>query len=331
MNTELRTKPPDDEEILEFLLGASSAEQAERLDQLSVADHEFARRVQAIEYDLVDSYARGGLPPEQITRFKSHYLASPRRRERLRMSESFVEMIERLANSSSPGISSYSGTRGRGFGRNISGFFSMGHPALQWGLAAALLMVLLTAGYLLFENQALRNEAERISSERAALEDRERELERRLTEERSGDAETEKELVQLRERLAQLEQQLVTRDSDSSATNEARVISLNLSPQSRGISQISTLALLPGTDSVALTLSLEAAGFPMYRAALKNPGTGQVIWRSGRIRSSGNSNTIRVSFRAGILNPQNYVLELSGISSTGAEDVGSYVFRVVKK
>lgn len=329
MNTELTTRPPDDQEIVEFLLGASSAEQSERIDELSVTDDEFARRVQAIEYDLVDSYAKGDLPSQQLARFNSHYLASPKRRERLRMSEAFVEMVDKLANSS-PGIPISSGRRGRGFMGNISGFFSIGHPALQWGLAAGLLVVLLTAGYLLFENQALRNEAERVGSERAALEQRERELERRLDEERSGDAETEKELAQLRERLAQLERQVIARNGASSSTGEARVISLSLSPQSRGIGQIPALVLLPGSDFVALTLNLEAAGFPMYRAVLKDPGTGRVIWRSGQIRSSGNGNTVRVNFRASVLNAQNYVLELSGISSRGAENVGSYVFRAAK-
>ncbi|HSB09213.1 MAG TPA: hypothetical protein VLM38_06850, partial [Blastocatellia bacterium] len=149
---------------------------------------------------------------------------------------------------------------------------------------------------------------------------------------RSGDDETERELAQVRERLAQVEQQLVARNRDVGTASEARVIALHLAPQSRGIGQIPTIVVSSGADLVALTLDLEAAGFPAYEAALKNPATGQVIWRTGRIKSSGKSNAIRVSFRAALLNPQNYVLDLSGISSNGdAENVGSYVFRVVKK
>jgi hypothetical protein len=198
-------------------------------------------------------------------------------------------------------------------------------------LSAALVILFAAAGYLLIQNRNLRNDALRAASERAVLEERKRELERKLEEQRSGDAETEKELAQVREKLAQTEQQLVAR-ADSKTANPAGVAALSLAPQTRRLMQIPTLFVSRGTESVELTLRLEPPGFRAYQAALKDPATGRVIWRSRRISASGNATAIKVSFRASLLNPQNYSLELSGISAAGVdENVGSYAFRVDKK
>ena len=71
----------------------------------------------------------------------------------------------------------------------------------------------------------------------------------------------------------------------------------------------------------------------MYRVALIDPANNQTLWRSGKLkpRTAGGPKAITVSFRAGLLKPQNYVLEVSGFPAGGsAEIVGDYPFRVVK-
>lgn len=331
MSAELTTGQPDDQAIVDYLLGACSEKAAHQLDELSVTDDETARRIHAIEYELVDSFARGHLTSVQLERFKSHYLASPRRREKVRASESFLAMVDRLAATPEEKPEPSGLQRRVGLLRHVSRFFAVS-PLLQWSLITALLLILLTAGYLLFENQALRKEAALAGSERAALEERSGELERRLAEQRSGDLETEKELAHVRERLAQVEQELGAARGQKGSPGQPRVVALSLVPQSRGIGQIPALVVYPEADYVALTLELQAEGFAAYQAALKDPATGKIIWRSGRIKSSGKSSAIRVSFRASLLNSQNYVLDLSGTSPNGvAENVGSYAFRVVRK
>jgi hypothetical protein len=204
---------------------------------------------------------------------------------------------------------------------------------LQWGFASAALILLLAGGYLLFENLRLRNQMTQTQAERMALEQRERELQSQLKERSSVDSESEKELQRVRERLAQLEQLLAERKlgESESGQRELKVIAFSLAPQTRGIGQVPTLTLQPGTDYVALTLELETDDFPAYRAALKNSATSQIVWRSARLKPASKVKSVGVRLPASLLKAQNYVLELSGISRAGkAENLSSYPFRVLK-
>jgi hypothetical protein len=59
----------------------------------------------------------------------------------------------------------------------------------------------------------------------------------------------------------------------------------------------------------------------------------QELWRSGKLKagSRGDDRTLKVSFSAGLLKPQGYALQVSGISANGQSEVLSdYPFKVVK-
>jgi hypothetical protein len=170
-------------------------------------------------------------------------------------------------------------------------------------------------------------------AERALLQEREYELQKQLADAHSEDAETAGELARVRERLAQLEQQLAGTQADGEKTppekRDWKVVSMSLAPPLRSGNQIPSVAVPDGTDYLDLKLELEANDFPVYQAALKNPVSGQVVWRSGKIKIARASRAVPARLRAGLLKAQNYTLELSGISSTGAaEIIGSYTFKV---
>lgn len=335
----MSSQPVDERVITDYLLGASSEAETERLDEMSLTDDDFAGRLQAAENDLVDAYVRGGLSGDALAGFNSHYLASPRRREKVRLAETFLAFTDRAEPARAevaqtvPASTAASKTGSRKPSR--FSFFAIPRLTPQWGFAALALVLLVAGGYLIFENLRLRDQMAQTRAERAAMEQREQELRRQLAERRSSDAETEKELSRVRDRLAQLERQLAAgQQGGKAATDEPdlNIIAFNLAPQTRGAGQIATIDVPAGTDYVALTLALESDDFPAYRAALRNPATDQIVWRSGRLKISGESKTVRVSLRAGLFNPQNYALELSGLSATGAaEIVSSYPFRVVRR
>src|SRR5580693_6169914 len=73
----------DDQILIRYLLGSLPEAEADRLDELSIADDEFAWRLSAVENDLVDAYARGDLPRETLEPFNAHYLSSPKRLEKV--------------------------------------------------------------------------------------------------------------------------------------------------------------------------------------------------------------------------------------------------------
>ena len=80
----------DEQLVIRYLLGSVPEAEAERLDELSVADEEFANRLAAVENDLVDAYVRGELAAETRDRFQSYYLSSSRRREKVNFAEALL-------------------------------------------------------------------------------------------------------------------------------------------------------------------------------------------------------------------------------------------------
>jgi hypothetical protein len=330
------SKHSDDEQvIIDYLLAALPVAEVERLDELSVTDDEFAERLRIVENDLVDAYASGELTGDRLKGFQSHYLASPRRREKAQFAQALLAYSDKVSwATGTPSVApSSSGSRRQ---RRWLSFFAMPRPVLQWGFAVAALLMLFAGGYLLFENQRLRNQMTQAQGERAALEQRESELQRQLDDKRSADAETEKELERVRERLAELEQRAT---NEQPTTNElarptSKVVAFTLAPPMRGGGQPPTVRVPVGTDVVALTLQLEPNDFSAYRVALKVAATNQIIWRSGRLKSQskGGIRTLSIRLRADLLKPQHYTLEVSGVRTTGAaEIIGGYSFTVVNQ
>jgi hypothetical protein len=332
------SKHPDDEQvIIDYLLAALPVAEVERLDDLSVTDDEFAQRLRVAENDLVDAYANGELTGDRLERFQSHYLASPRRIEKAQFAQALLTYVDKAATLRATYASSVapssSGSRRQ---RRWLNFFAAPRPILQWGFAAAALLMLLAGGYLLFENQHLRNQMTQAQLDRAALEQRESELQRQLDDKRSADAETEKELERVRERLAEFEQRATNeqRAANELAQPASKVVAFTLAPPMRGGGQTPTVAVPVGTDVVALTLQLESDEFPAYRAALKDSVTDQIIWRSERLKSQskGGIKILAIRLRADLLKPQHYTLEVSGVRTTGAaEIIGGYSFTAVKQ
>jgi len=199
--------PSDDQAIdngllRRYLLGALPEADAERLHELSVTDDAFAGRVEAIENDLVDAYVRGELSQDDLKQFKSFYLSSPKRREKVQFAEGFLALERRTAGAPAGAFSKKRETASESSPSpralpDGSTWRVQAVPRFrpQWGLAAACLALLLAGGYLLFQNLELRKQvteeqAQHVSDQRA------RDLEMQLAQERSAKEQALKQLEQ---------------------------------------------------------------------------------------------------------------------------------------
>ncbi|MDQ3257159.1 MAG: hypothetical protein M3R15_25255 [Acidobacteriota bacterium] len=344
------TKQTYDERLItRYLLGSLTEGETVRLDELSFSDDEFADALEAAEKDLVDAYARGELSGQMLERFKSFYLASPLRREKVSFAQAFQGFAEKaatpqLAASQEAASESRKAVSWLPFSLNL---LKVPSPAWGWGLAAAVLVLLLAGGWLVFENYRLREHANQADARGVELRQREQELQTQLAGERSASAEAEKERArdemarieqeQERQRAAEgeraAEQQRVARQSPS-LPREVSIASFVLLPQTRGIGQIAAVSIPTRIDYVAMQLELESEDYPLYRVALRDQAHNRIIWRSGNLKAKtkGESKTLAVRLRARLLQPQVYVLEVSGVPRSGAaEIVGGYPFRVIKQ
>jgi len=164
---------PDDRLLVRYLIGSLPDDEAERLDELSVADDQFASHLSAVEDDLVDAYVKGELSGDTLNRFRAHYLSSPANSEKVQFARAFLKY--------------------QGMAASAPAHAAAGRPWLalpravpQWGWAAAALVILMASGYLLVDNVRLRNQVTDSRAARERLAERERQLQTQLKEQRSA-------------------------------------------------------------------------------------------------------------------------------------------------
>ena len=325
----------DDQLLIRYLLGLLPEEETERFDELSIVGDDFACRLRDVENDLVDAYASGELSGETLARFQSSYLSSAEGREKVKFAETFLASRGRAAAApagnaalgNAPAGNAAAAIPGSTHLRNgppqRSRLFTLPRLTLNWGLAGAACLMIAAGGYLLLERQALRSQLYRAQADRTALQQRELELQKQLDEQRPHES------------LAQAGRRPDTgyRSAEAGTPSRApKTVAFLLLAQKRGTGQIAPIAVPPGIDRAVLQLQLEFDDFPRYRAALKDPVTDQIVWRSQDLSSMplGGNKAVSAGLPASLLKQQNYTLELTGIPvNRPAELIGSYPFRVV--
>jgi hypothetical protein len=293
--------------LTRYLLGDLPADQAEKLDELSVADEEFVWRLSGVENDLVDGFVRGELHGESLQKFQSFYLSSVRRRQKVEFAAGLLElekrantMVERTALAAS-----------RSWWRWVS-------PFRQWSFAAAALTLLLATGYLFTANLSLRRQANEAGLNRQNSSQHEQEMQQELDRQRAANAEPQSELDRAR--------------GTSTVMGQLNTVALLLPSPTRDLGPIETVPIHQGTDLLVLLLTLESDDFPKYRVTLKDPATRQEVWHSPDLGSSSAAGhkTVAVSLPAKLLQQKRYLAQLTGIRRDGrGVPMSDYPFSVL--
>ena len=155
----LNEAAPGDKQLERYVLGLLPEDAAERLDELSIVDDDVASRLQVVEDALVDAYVRGELTGETLEQFEAVYLASERRREKVRFARTLLGSPVRRA--------------------------VVRRSNAVWMLAAAAAVILLAGGALVYRDAQLRTELRDAQQASTELSDRARALEQQLNDARS--------------------------------------------------------------------------------------------------------------------------------------------------
>jgi len=290
----MTTETHSDQTIRDYLLGQLPESDTERLDELSITDEACAERIRAVEHDLVDAFARGELGGVVLEQFRSRYLTTPQRRAAAR----FAEALQSLDEHSGEGSSSDAGR----------GPTTVVREPRRWRelLALAAAVVLATASvWLVLDNRTLR---ERVTS--AELQ-RDRQL-REAEAPRAADT---------------------APPPTGPGPSLPTLATLVLTPQLRSARQLPTVALAGSTGDLAVQLDLEPVDYPAYEASLVASNGDRIVWRSDRLiaRTVGDRKRIDLGLPATVLNPQEYLIRVSGVPARGASEiVGEYRFIVVR-
>jgi len=296
----------EDQYLVRYLVGALPAEETDRLDELSIANDDFAWRLREVENDLVDSYVRSELDDETHAGFKTFYMATAARRQKVQFAQGLRQF--EATNARAERAAKFSKSRAP-----LWGLFPWSRIAPQVAVSFAALAMFLIAGYLLVQNAHLRREISDGRAQYQSVDQRARNLESQLKQQRTDDAQAQKP---------------ATAD-----VSQLKVVSLLLPPPSRGLSSLKTVTVQPHTDLVVLLLTLESADFSKYRVTLKDPATNRELWRSTELEpaSAGEKNVVSVNFPANLLRQQNYIAEVAGLRHGGTEIIGDYPFHAVLK
>ncbi len=337
----------NDNLLRSYLLGALPEAETETCDELSFTDDAFVTRLQAVEDDLVDAYLQNELSGNERAQFQSYYLASPRRQEKVKFAQSLQSFAKHQVLAPAPAASFAPAEPVRQVARetiswwdSLRSLFTLPNLTMQWGMAAAALLLLLAGGWLFTETQRLRGQMNAAQTEQATLQQRERELQSQLEQQRTTNTKT---VEQLNEELKRTQQQLEQlKQQQELAAQQAKqqpplglpnLLHVELTPQTRGIGKTTELAIPTSTDYAVLQLATPEEDFQAYQADLLTQVDEKLRWKSGRLkaRTSGTERIIDVSVRAKLLPPGNYVVKLSGIAANGqAEELRKYSFKVVK-
>jgi len=283
----------DDRSVIQYLLGATSDEETDRLDELSITDDEFASRLRSAENDLVDAYAKGELEGETLERFKSFYLASASRLEKVR----FAEAMETMANRSVAAPQMHRPAR------------PTWERVLFWSVAAAAAVMLLVTGYLVQENRRLQREFAQQRERPSASEQRPPVLPKQPDDSASA---TTPPAPPPAPKILAFVLSPQTRGTGSLAA-------IMLPP---GAGRVVFTLILESDDFPEYRVALRdpASNQIIWRSA------------GLKARPNGANRSVSVSLPGDLFKPQNYALELTGILPGGvAEFVSTYAFRVGNK
>src|SRR5262245_39749113 len=158
----------DDKQLIDYLLGLLPEDEAERLDEASIADDVFAARLRNAENDLVDAYVAGTLAHARRTEFEAFYLASPRRREKVEFARRFLAAVDgAAAPAARPPVT------------------SQPMRFIRWWQAAAATL-LVTCGVLTYQNVRLRVAMNDATRQAASSAQRESTMAQQLEEARAA-------------------------------------------------------------------------------------------------------------------------------------------------
>ena len=314
-------KNSNNQQLFQYLLGSLTGEQVELYDELSIADDEFAKSLAAAEDDLVDAYVRGELTEPELTNFRSSYLTSAGKHEKVHFAQSLQTFCERSAVTSVSVTPPGPGSRDK---FSIINIFKI--PRLKWAFASA--MVLLIAfTWLAYHNLRVRQHSEGIDAEASENKPKSNEVAANAgqspplsTERQASDREVSKEKKEPTKTEA-------TPNYPTPSQREMHIAALVLTPQMRGIGQFRTFKLPAKADVVAVQIQLEPNDYSIYRVELQNESS-QVLWRSSKV--SAKARSLRINFPARLLAPQEFVLQVYGIDANKSEPLSAYPFKVVQ-
>lgn len=315
--------------VFRYLLGDLSEAEQTALELKYFADDERFEEVWAAENELIDAYVRNRMSRRERELFERNYLKSPGHRERV----AFARTLLKVADD----------TQGENIVRAAS------EPAVSWwqrlleslrgpqlllagAMAVALVVLALGTVWLINDRMRLNSELARSQAEEQRARELQRqiqELEQQLAGQRRNSEHLNAELSRLREELQKAE----TPKASPTAERPA-LLSVLLTPALvRSGGETQQITITHGTAQVQLRMKPDSSDYARFQVSLKSVEGAEILTRQAvRPATTRTGPVVAVSLPARLLPAGDYILTLSGLTTTGeSEEVNRYFFRVTHR
>jgi anti-sigma factor RsiW len=313
--------------LTRYLLGELSESEQVALEETYFSNPQSFDEITKVESELIDNYVRGRLSDEVRHQFEQFYLAHPERRERVKFAEALATRLDQL---DMPEAISEPPERVLPWWQKLFALPQMLRPAAALSVALVSLLLVLASVWLVVEARRVRHELAQAQAALASQEQRQRELQEQLGNERSRADEMTAELERLRNQLAS---QTATSSPESTIPAFVSLLIRVGSIRGADAGPPATLVIPAGTAEVRLQVRLQEHNYPSYSAVLQAVGGAEVFSRQNLKPVGGKSGaTLTLKMPAGRLRTGDYVLTLKATTDGGeVEDLSKSIFRVEKR
>ncbi len=332
-----------------YLLDEASDDERIAIEERFMKDDAAYDEMLAVEAELFYEYQENELTPSERSVFDRKFLGTSEGRDRLAFAAAFLETTADIARERSfaavpeaqPGIL-----------RSIAAFFSFG-KAMQFGIAAAALVVTLGVIGLVIQNQRTRNdvaaaqqkaETERLERDAQIAEKQrqQKEIDDQLAAEREKKTldnerikELENEKIKLQNDINERRRKSETAPNVSRPGGQSIIASLIISPghftRSDGV-PMNNVKLSPAATELRMSLILKNVGeYTSYNTVVSLVDNDQIIQSKTGLKPSGKGSArqLNLNIPAKSLKRADYEIILNGTTKTGQiEPITSYYFSV---
>lgn len=357
---EMKIDTTNEKVLKRYLLGQSSDEESQALEERFLANDEFFDEMVALEDELYYEYSDGELNAAERSAFEQRFLRAHEDRNKAAFAGTLVAITAELAAESTIAQRAIVTEEHVPFWKSIGAFFGFSGSVLQYGMAAASLLLLLGFSFAIYQNINLRREVAALDAERigqrqeqdriiAEKQNQQAEIERELEVERARASQNESRIDEIETERAKLQSEIdeARRKADQlrqvpgrdqrGASSPGSILALALSPghfvRSDG-ADMSRIKLTPATDTVRIDLTLKNAGdYPRFRTVVRKVDDGSQVYATKGVSPAliKREKHLIVSIPAFRLSRADYEIVLIGIKNDGVgEEVTNYYFSVDK-
>ena len=323
---------PSEETIRRYLLGELSDSEQTALEDECFADRSKYDRLLRAEDNLIDDYARGYLSVTERSRFERHFLATPRRRERVGFASAFTRLVDREYGQESEAQAPARNEEASLLDRPsapvlwIQALPDRLRPMAWAAFAAALLLIVI--GGLRFEHRVaeMREQLAQAQREREAQRERRQALEAQI----ASQNEKNRQLTEELERLRNLQGAGKGASLPSGFTPASVLLTLSLAAFRDPGAATPRLVIPRGAEWVRIRLTLTESVFPRYQVTLQTADGKEVMRRTSlKPVHAKSGEALSLSIPSAKFTSGEYIMALSGIGASGeVESLGKSALAV---